>query len=133
MHIYKRMIRVQDTDMTGAIYFANQLKIGLEAFEDFLYNQGISIGKMMKKTEYLLPIVHAQADFLSPIYSSDLLEIRLRFSKIGNTSFTHQSNILRKGRRVGTTQIVHVVYCPKKKGSISIPRELKTHLMTHSN
>ena len=32
MYSYKRIIRVQDTDATGVLYFANQLQIGLEAF-----------------------------------------------------------------------------------------------------
>ena len=38
MFLYKRVVRIEDTDATGYIYFANLLKMGLEAFEEFLHN-----------------------------------------------------------------------------------------------
>lgn len=130
MYSYKRMIRVQDTDATGVLYFANQLQIGLEAFEDFLWTQGFSIGEMIKKKHYLLPIVHAEADFFAPIHVSDILELTLTFPKIGTTSFTHASEIFKKGKKVGTVKIVHVVYCPEKEEGIPIPEELKSKILT---
>ncbi|MDJ0652232.1 MAG: thioesterase family protein [Simkaniaceae bacterium] len=130
MYSYKRMIRVQDTDATGVLYFANQLQIGLEAFEDFLCTQGFFIGEMIKKKQYSLPIVHAEADFYASIHVSDALELRLTFPSIGTTSFTHASEVLRKGKKVGRVEIVHVAYCPKKKEGIPIPEELKGKILT---
>lgn len=132
MYTYKRIIRVQDTDATGVLYFANQLQIGLEVFEDFLHTQGFSIGEMIKKNHYLLPIVHAEADFFSPIHISDTLDVTLSFPKIGTTSFTHASKVLRNGEKVGTVKIVHVVYCPKKQEGIPIPDDLKNKIVTCS-
>lgn len=132
MYSYKRMIRVQDTDATGALYFANQFQIGLEAFEDFLCAQGFSIGEMIKKKHYLLPIVHAEADFFAPIHVSDTLELKLTFPKIGTTSFTHASEVFRKRERVGAVEVVHVVYCPEREEGIPIPEELKNKILTCS-
>ena len=132
MYSYKRIIRVQDTDATGVLYFANQLQIGLEAFEDFLCTQGFSIGEMIKKRHYLLPIVHAEADFFAPIHVSDALELTLTFPRVGTTSFTHASEVFRQGEKVGTVEIVHVVYCPEKEKGIPIPRELENKILTCS-
>lgn len=132
MYSYKRIIRVQDTDATGVLYFANQLQIGLEAFEDFLCTQGFSIGEMIKKRHYLLPIVHAEADFFAPIHVSDALELTLTFPRFGTTSFTHASEVFRQGEKVGTVEIVHVVYCPEKDKGIPIPRELENKILTCS-
>ena len=129
MYVYKRIIRVQDTDATGVLYFANQLQIGLEAFEDFLRTQGFFIGEMVKKNHYLLPIVHAEADFFAPIHISDALEVTLTFPKIGTTSFTHASDVFKNGEKVGTVKIVHVVYCPKKKEGIPIPEDFKIKIL----
>ncbi|MDN3509484.1 MAG: thioesterase family protein, partial [Candidatus Neptunochlamydia sp.] len=129
MYRYKRMIRVQDTDATGVLYFANQLQIGLEAFEDFLCTQGFSIGEMIREKHYFLPIVHTESDFFLPIHVSDILELMLTFPKIGTTSFTHASEVFRKGERVGTVEIVHVVCCPEKKESMPIPDELKNKIL----
>jgi len=121
---YKRVIRVQDTDATGVLYFANQLQIGLEAFEEFLLQEGFSLGAMVNQGKFLLPIVHAEADFMAPLIIGDVIEATLAF-KMGTTSFTHASDILKDGERVGTVSIVHVVYSPKTKSSIPIPPELK--------
>ncbi|MCB1107964.1 MAG: acyl-CoA thioesterase [Chlamydiia bacterium] len=125
MFIYERTIRVQDTDATGAIYFANQLQIALEAFEEFLLHQGFSVGDMISKNQFLLPIVHTEGDFFAPLAAGDRVEVTLSFSRVGTTSFTHTSDLLKKNEKVGTVSIVHVVYCPEKKQSIPIPEEIK--------
>lgn len=130
MYTYKRVIRVQDTDATGVLYFANQLQMGLEAFEDFLNTQEFSIGEMIKKNHYLLPIVHAEADFFAPVFISDVLELTLSFPKIGTTSFTHASDVFRKGEKVGSVKIIHVVYSPEKKEGVPIPEEFKNIILT---
>jgi len=124
MFIYRRTIRVQDTDATGVLYFANQLQIGLGAFEEFLLTKGFSIGEMVKKNKFLLPIVHTEGDFFAPLMIGDQVEVTLTFPKIGTTSFTHASEIYKKGEKVGTASIVHVVFCPTQKGAIPIPDEL---------
>lgn len=125
MYKYKRVVRVQDTDATGVLYFANQLQIGLEALEDFFDSRGIPIGRMIEKKDYLLPVVHVEADFFAPIHVGDILELTLTFPKIGVTSFTHASDVFKKGKRVGTVTIVHVVYCPKKKKGVPVPQKIK--------
>ncbi|NGX50269.1 MAG: 1,4-dihydroxy-2-naphthoyl-CoA hydrolase [Chlamydiae bacterium] len=124
MFKYKRTIRVQDTDSTGALYFANQLQIGLEAFEEFLLQKDFSLGEMIARGEFLLPIVHAEADFLAPLIVGESIEATLAF-QMGTTSFTHFSEILKGGEKVGSVSIVHVVYSPETKSSIPIPPELK--------
>ena len=126
MFIYRRTIRVQDTDATGVLYFANQLQIALEAFEEFLLTQGFSFGEMVRKNQFLLPIVHTEGDFFAPLTLGDQVEVHLSFSKIGTTSITHTSELFKQGHRVGTASIVHVVYCPNKGEAIPIPKELKT-------
>ena len=126
MFIYHRTIRVQDTDATGVLYFANQLQIALEAFEEFLLTQGFSFGEMVRKNQFLLPIVHTEGDFFAPLTLGDQIEVHLSFSKIGTTSITHSSELFKQGHKVGTASIVHVVYCINKGEAIPIPRELKT-------
>jgi len=124
MFRYKRVIRVRDTDATGALYFTNQLQIGLEAFEEFLLQKGFSLGEMVSQGDYLLPIVHAEANFMAPLLIGDSVELTLVF-KWGTTSFTHSSEIFKGRKRVGTVSIVHVVYCSRTKAPISIPLALK--------
>lgn len=125
MFIYRRRIHVQDTDATGVVYFANQLQIGLEAFEEYLALEGFSIGEMAREGKFLLPIVHTEGDFMAPATVGDLLEVKMKFTHVGTTSFTHGSEFYKRGELIGTTSIVHVVYSPTKQQGIPIPGEIK--------
>ena len=118
MFLYKRVIRVEDTDATGNIYFANLLKMGLEAFEEFLYNESFSLQKMIESKKILIPIVHSEADFFSPITVGSRIDIQLTVSYVGKKSFTHSSEFILNRKRVGKTTIVHVAFSPALKQSI---------------
>lgn len=130
MYRYVRKIRVQDTDATGVLYFANLLQIGLEAFEEFMHQKGHKMGEVIKEKKFLYPIVHAEGDFFAPIYLSDEIEVTLSFPKMGTTSFTHASVMTRNGEKVGQVSIVHVVYSQEKKQSIPLPETIKNLILS---
>ena len=123
--VYERIIRVQDTDATGVLYFANQLQIALEAFEEFMRQSGFSLSKMIEEQKFLLPIVHSEADFYHPLRVGEEAVVALNFTRIGTKSFTHTSEVKKGDCLVGTASIVHAVYCPSKKISLPIPDELR--------
>ena len=125
MYRYIRKIRVQDTDATGVLYFANLLQIGLEAFEEFMDQNGHKIGDVIQEKKFLYPIVHAEGDFFAPIYVSDEIEVTLSFPKKGTTSFTHSSVMTRNGEKVGAVSIVHVAYSNEEGKSIPLPEKLE--------
>ena len=123
--IYQRIIRMQDADATGVLYFANQFQISLEAFEEFIRQSEFSLAKMIQEKKILLPIVHSEADFFLPLSIGDAVDVILKFTRIGATSFTYATE-LKKGKEVvGTASIVHVAYCPQKQESQPIPEILK--------
>jgi 1,4-dihydroxy-2-naphthoyl-CoA hydrolase len=125
MIVYRRVIRVQDTDATGVLYFANLLQIALEAFEDFLHNSKFSLHSMIEAKDFLLPIVHVEADFFAPIFVADLLDVQLSLKAKGNSSFTLASEFFKKGEKVGRAEIVHVCCSQETKKAIPPPPELQ--------
>ena len=128
MFVYHRVVRIQDTDATGVVYFANELQMGLEVFEEFLLIKGFSLGSMVRQGKFFLPIVHTKADFKAPLFVGDKVELTLNFPHIGTTSFTHASTLRKEGKEVGEVLIVHAVYCPKAQQAIPIPDELRSCL-----
>ena len=118
MFLYKRVVRIEDTDATGYIYFANLLKMGLEAFEEFLYSESFSLQKMVESKKILMPIVHSEADFFSPITVGNRIDIQLTVSHIGKKSFTHSSEFIINRKKVGKSTIVHVAFSPALNQSI---------------
>jgi len=130
--VYERVIRVQDTDATGVLYFANQLKISLEAFEEFMRKFGFSLTQMIQEKNFLLPIVHTEANFFLPLTVGEKVDVALKFTHMGTTSFTYQTELIKEGKVTGTASIVHVVYCPLKQEPQPIPEILKKILNQES-
>ena len=79
---YYRTIRFQDTDAAGVVYFANILSICHEAYEAALESLGIDIKKFFTNPSTAFPIIHAQSDFIRPMYCGDKLFVTLTPLKI---------------------------------------------------
>jgi 1,4-dihydroxy-2-naphthoyl-CoA hydrolase len=126
MFIHSTLISLRDTDATGVLYFTEQFRIALEAFESYLKASGLSLGKLLETADFLLPIVHAEGDYLAPLVVGDEVEIHLKVLKMGTSSFTlhYILNSSDKKHKVGVATIVHVTISRKTKKSIPIPEPL---------
>jgi len=125
--VYKSSIRLRDTDATGVLYFADQFKIALEAFEAFLMASGLSLKGILADSDFLIPIVHAESDYFAPLTVGDEIDIALTIPHVGTSSFTCSYELFDSSRKiiVGKTSLVHVAMSRKTKKSIPIPNELK--------
>ncbi|HSX12676.1 MAG TPA: thioesterase family protein [Rhabdochlamydiaceae bacterium] len=124
MYQYKRTIRLSETDATGVIYFSELLKLGLETFEAFLAQEGFTLHQMIEQTDFLMPIVHAEVNFLGPLRVGDIVEIHLQQPHFGNSSFTLRTSLFLNGKEMGNTKIVHVCISKTTWQSIPIPEQL---------
>jgi 1,4-dihydroxy-2-naphthoyl-CoA hydrolase len=126
MFTCKTHVRMNDTDAAGVIYFANQLRIVHEVFEQFLDSVKLSVGHMLDNSDYLFPVIHAEADYKAPLRVSDPLTINMSVDRIGGSSVAFGFQILdRHGKEVGTAKIVHVAVDKKTWKKRPLPRELK--------
>jgi len=85
--IYYYTVRFEDTDAAGVVYFANILRICHESYEVSLAASGINIKSFFTNPSVAFPIVHANVDFLRPMYCGDNLMISLLAEKIGLDKF----------------------------------------------
>lgn len=97
-YVYKTRVQMGDTDMTGSLYFAAMQRFALEAFENFLLESDFQLG------EVFLPIRHVEADYTGVLKLWDEVTVRLRCTKVGESSIVMESEIENAGR----VQIVHV-------------------------
>src|SRR5580698_4219787 len=128
MFTYKTKIRLHDTDAAGIIFFANQFKIVHDAYEDLLEKFGWSFEKMLKGTNYFLPIVHAESDYLTPVFVGDKIVVAIKVGHIGNTSFSFEYTLKRGKTLVGTAKTVHVTINQKSRQKITLPPALRRAL-----
>jgi 1,4-dihydroxy-2-naphthoyl-CoA hydrolase len=84
---YLRRIYLSDTDAAGVVYFAKGLEICHQAYEESLIQQGISLNQMIQEGKIALPIVHAEIDFLRPLFCGDQIQISLVASLINDSEF----------------------------------------------
>ena len=72
-----RRVFFADTDAAGVVYFNRHLQFCHEAYELWLGELGINLTALLKKKTVLLPLVHAEIDYLAPAYCGDHLTIQL--------------------------------------------------------
>ena len=65
------------TDQMGVVYHGNYLELFEMGRVELLRSTGVSY-REMEEEGFLLPVVHAACDYLSPAKYDDLLEIRTR-------------------------------------------------------
>ncbi|WP_373526724.1 acyl-CoA thioesterase [Nostoc sp.] len=85
--IYNRTVHFQDTDAAGVVYFANVLAICHEAYEESLEASNINLKDFFTNPSIAYPIVHANVDFLRPMFGGDKLIISLMPRKLGVDKF----------------------------------------------
>jgi 1,4-dihydroxy-2-naphthoyl-CoA hydrolase len=123
---------MDDTDAAGVIYFANQLQIAHEGFENFLDSIDLGVRHMLEKTDYRIPIVHVESDYKAAIRVGEPLEIRMTVERIGESSFTLLFGVHdRNGREVGTAKIVHCAVDAATWKKRPLPDELRAPLAQH--
>jgi 1,4-dihydroxy-2-naphthoyl-CoA hydrolase len=84
---YERIVRFQDTDAAGVVYFANVLAICHEAYEASLMAADIDLKEFFSDSKTAVPIVHADVDFFRPMYCGDRLSIQLTPQGISDSEF----------------------------------------------
>jgi 1,4-dihydroxy-2-naphthoyl-CoA hydrolase len=126
MFIAHNKVRMNDTDMAGILYFANQFRFVHDAWEDLVESEDISFQTILLSGDFLFVIVHVEADYLAPLNVGDKLNVHVEVEKIGNTSFTMVYHIYKEDKTlVGKAKTTHVTIDKKTRKKISIPPHLK--------
>ncbi len=86
--VYARVIRFQETDAAGVVYFANLLALCHEAYEASLADAGVNLRQFFSSAgELAVPIAHAAVDFYQPMYCGDVIAITLTPRQLSPQSF----------------------------------------------
>ena len=126
---YKTRIKLHETDAAGILFFSNIFKITHDAYEEFLDDIGFPMSDILEKLNFDLVIVHADADYMSPLKVNDQVDIHLNVEKIGTTSFTLIYNIKNINNKIiGKAKTVHVCIDKKSGKKKALSEELKTAL-----
>ena len=129
MFTYKTQIRLHHTDAAGLLFFANQLVLVHDAYEEFLIKLGFNYEDHLHKSVYLFPIVHVESDYKKSLFVGDKITIGVKVAGLGVTSFSLEYKICnKKGEVVGTAKTVHVAVNRKTKKKTTLPKAFRAVL-----
>lgn len=125
----KATIYLEDTDISGTIYFSKIFQLAHKIFEKFLFIKNISIEKIINEFNILMPVVHAEADYINRISLKDEITITVYLNKLGKSSFSLQYKFENKESILLATAIItHATISKQSKNSVNIPAMLLLHL-----
>ena len=124
MFNYQRRIYLDDTDAAGVVYFARGLEICHQAYEESLAAVGININQMIRAGKIAMPIVHAEIDFLRPLFCGDLVRVSLTANLVSQSEFAIAYQIAAPEnleRILIEAQTRHVCINPQVRQRIDLP------------
>lgn len=133
--MFKTSIQVNffDTDPGGIIFYANLFKIMHIAYERFLSNVNSAVN-YFKNENIILPIIHSEADFVSPIRIHQLLTIEITVTQLKKSSF-ELSYLIKDDTSVlkASGKTVHVAVDKKTFKKIDLPMDLNELFLKYKN
>ncbi len=101
----KKKIYFDQIDAGGIIYFAELFKLFHQVYEEFL-NSLNTKENYFKSRDFILPIIHSEADYIKPVKLHDDLEISVSVTQLRESSFELSyfgkcsGNLMAKGKTV---------------------------------
>lgn len=95
MTIYsvKRIVKLQDIDAAGIVFFPRFLEYCHDAYFELLTTSGIDLPASIQGGDYILPLVHAEADFRGPLRFGDEILICVDGAIRKKSSYTVQYSV----------------------------------------
>jgi 1,4-dihydroxy-2-naphthoyl-CoA hydrolase len=128
MYQYQTTIRLHQTDAAGVVFFSNLFVIAHDAYESFL-ESCLPLNAILSDGEYIIPIVHAEADYFLPLALSEKITIELSLEKAGTSSFSLGYAIKNsKTETAARLKTVHAVRLKDDRKTIPVPAALRNAL-----
>jgi 1,4-dihydroxy-2-naphthoyl-CoA hydrolase len=121
---YSTQIQLHHTDAAGIIFYSRLFDLAFEAFTAFLEHLGISVAHIIRESSFLMPYVHAEADFLRPLGVGDVATFEICVDAIGTSSFVLSYTVLSSGEMAARLKTVHVTIDKITKKKIALPEKL---------
>jgi 1,4-dihydroxy-2-naphthoyl-CoA hydrolase len=125
--VRERVVRFQDVDAAGIIFFARAFEYFHDAYVEFLDANGAALPAALRERSWAAPLRHAEADYLRPLRFGDQIAVALVAAHVEPTEVTIGYRVARAGSDevavVG--QCVHTFIDPERFARRPMPDELR--------
>ncbi len=133
MFIYNTEIQLHHTDAAGVLFFSHQFTLAHDAYQAFMQNIGLPLAYFVENANYLLPIVHAESDFILPLRVGEKIQIKLTVIHIGHSSFTLHYALLNEADTLcGEVKTVHACMDRNNHKKMDLPAEVREKFTRYS-
>lgn len=125
MYTHTARITLRDADAAGVLFFGRYFALAHDAYEAFLDSHGLNIGHLMRTTDYLLPVVHAESDYRRPLLAGQKTAIHLRVVELRSRTLTVAYEFLNaEGELACRLRTVHCAVNVKTRRAVALPKEV---------
>jgi 1,4-dihydroxy-2-naphthoyl-CoA hydrolase len=125
----KQRIYFHDADPAGVLFFGRIFQVYHNAYEETVLKRKDSLSEAFNDPEYVLPIRHAEADYMLPIIPGEIVEIELQITEVRTSSFEITGFVRsQSGELKATVRTIHVCVRKKDWTKSPIPERWKTVL-----
>jgi 1,4-dihydroxy-2-naphthoyl-CoA hydrolase len=128
-------IRFQDADAAGILFYARIFDMFHDAYVVFLGELGRPLWKSLEISDVIIPLVHADADYLAPLRFGDMIRIDISVLDLSSKSFKLGYKVTRTEDSVwaASGHTVHVSVLKEEFKSTSLPDDLRAALKEYHN
>lgn len=126
---YPKSARFQDIDGAGILFFGRNFDYFHDAYVAFLEALGTPLRQNLENEDYLIPLVHAEADFAAPIRFGDRCDVQIVVARLGTSSYTLSYTLVGEQQQVLTRgRTVHCCVDRRTFASCPLPERLRSAL-----
>jgi YbgC/YbaW family acyl-CoA thioester hydrolase len=125
-----RVIRFQDIDAAGIIFYPRVLEMFHDAYGVFLARAGHPLPEVLRSETWIAPVRHAEADYFRPLRFGDPVRVEICRAHVAETETTLGYRIERTdtGELCVVGQVVHTFVDRASFRRIPIPEKLASAL-----
>ena len=120
----------EDTDAGGVVFYANYLKFIERGRAEYLRDLGFDQGKITKEKDIVFVVKSLSADYLSPAYLDDMIQVQtnIKLTKNASLVFTQKILNLEKNTVLFNAEVKVVSVLKNNLKPCAIPQEIMEKL-----
>ncbi|MBV6511408.1 MAG: 1,4-dihydroxy-2-naphthoyl-CoA hydrolase [Ignavibacteriaceae bacterium] len=123
-HESRQLVRFEDCDPAGIIFFANYFRYAQGAIAEY-FNETGEFSQFYNGAELVYPVISTGADFKKMVRLGDMLQIFITVSQMKESSFEFLFEFFHEGNKTAELKIAHVCISKKTGTKQKLPDFLK--------
>ena len=130
MSKHRFRVYYEDTDAGGVVYYANYLKFIERGRTEYLRDLGFDQGSLAKEKNIVFVVKSLSADYLSPAYLDDMIEVQtiIKSNKNASLVFTQKILSLEKNTVLFNAEVKVVSVLKNNLKPCAVPQEIMEKL-----